>query len=736
MSESMSLIMKEVRHQHFRSPGQQRSKLSINNERCQAQKYPQTTTYNFRAISPQFLLSPVTEIVGKAQSGALSEIQSETLSKLQSNTLNEGQIATFNKFKSHIKNLVRSHSNLSNMGTTIDQRTAGRVGSPVLPVLPVCTLPVQNLNEKLPGWATHLQHMKRILDQNDITEAYGRSIRIRYRLHSDSESHDKHITILIEAIYREESNVTWPKAVRQIREYLNQAHVNFKVELIASALELDLQSFPFATDIYGWNKSLMLAVCDLVHGRDWLSLHLVYRGDLADPDKKVPTIVIGARDADEQPWWDEILPKIRLLPQVEHFSIQVELRHQLQYLTASAHETFLEQSLRYPSLQMGASWGTNTNSAGTFGGPMLLRNPVTSTELKLGISNHHVLAHHLGGAGPFTKFEPPIKVQSPSDKDYKAYVEVLDGQITAQTEQIDYRPSEKDALEKELDEMKLQLANKKSFNRHVGEVYASSGYRSALKNDIDGTQIADPWALDWSLTTIEQRATHTAVQSPDSNNWMHVTEYCKIDPNQGYRVFKKGRTSGVTAGFISATQAMMRVIAPEPENGSTAPARTLQAYPGHQVRCHVLIPDLAGRKMDEFIQFGDSGSLVLLDPKNFALKVENKDRTPIHLPTQEPTSADWEAPWNDSNLSVSTEPKRDGEQKSEKSLTDPEAKKGKGQQHALIAGLAFGGHDYALLSYMMPMDLVINDIERVTHLKVIEPKAYGLVRRDDTTPST
>jgi hypothetical protein len=56
------------------------------------------------------------------------------------------------------------------------------------------------------------------------------------------------------------------------------------------------------------------------------------------------------------------------------------------------------------------------------GGLMRLKHLDTGAELKVGITNHHVLAHHVQGKGPFTTFDDPIKVKSPSCQDHKFYI--------------------------------------------------------------------------------------------------------------------------------------------------------------------------------------------------------------------------------------------------------------------------------------------------------------------------
>lgn len=62
--------------------------------------------------------------------------------------------------------------------------------------------------------------------------------------------------------------------------------------------------------------------------------------------------------------------------------------------------------------------------------------------------------------------------------------------------------------------------------------------------------------------------------------------------------------------------------------------------------------------------------------------------------------------------------------------TSAETRDEEDKKEALIAGLAFCTHPSTLLSYMIPMDLVVEDIESVTGWKVAEPKYCGFVKQN------
>ncbi|KAF2257189.1 hypothetical protein BU26DRAFT_513887 [Trematosphaeria pertusa] len=598
------------------------------------------------------------------------------------------------------------------MATIIDSRLKYRVGSPMLPALPVVTWPLHNVEAKFPDRRTHLERIQGILDQNGITPKF---TKVAYRWHPESELHDKYITITTWATYQPDSDVTWPTAVRQIREYLNQADIHHAIEIIDDVISANLRGFPVATDIYQWNEVLLPVICNLINGRQWTTLDMVYRKDAKAsgnvrprvpgnmrptvPGNMRPTIVIGARDADEQYWWDEILPAIRQLPQVAQSNIQVELLYRSRFIAAARRAVLgpdaisLQNAFNYGWIELGASCG-NGERTGTLGGSMRLKNPDTGVELKFGITNHHVLANQLTGKGPFTTFEDPIKVESPSGSDRDAYIKALKNRIECLRHEMDRgmlaSPVRLQALEDE-------LARVQSFDLYVGQVFASSGLRTAQHKSRDKTP-TDAWALDWCLTTIDKRATPAGFHGLASIGWKEVIGYCSLDPGQGYRVFKKGRTSGGTAGFTSATESVVQVLVPKHEDGLTAPLTDADMIPA-PIRCHVMMGDRRTGRNGTFIEPGDSGSLVLLDPNDFALEEEDF------------------APEEEDIMHSTTTKTLEGEDKHE----------------ALIAGLALGSHEELRLSYMAPMDLVVQDIESVTGWKVVEPTFAGVVKRDKTT---
>jgi len=625
------------------------------------------------------------------------------------------------------------HEITSTMDITIDTRIKYRVGSPLLPVLPVFSQPTNLPIDKIPGWLQHLNRIGEILDENEITP---RITDVGYRFHADRRPQDSCVTITTRAAWTPRSDITWPNAVRDIRAYLNEKKIQLAVEIIAPALYRGLKPFPFARDTYNWNDKLLPEIRDRIMDHQWVSLDMIYQEDPVRSGTQRPVILIGARDADENSWWDSTLPALQQLDWVTQSGIQVELVYRDEFLTAASDG--LSKAFETSIIPVGASCGVaNRTGSGTLGGKLVLEDPRTGKKTVTGISNHHVLVHERTGPGPFSTFDPPIIVVSPSDDDRQTYASCLQ--------------SDKERFRNDFPELvclaEQASLNLEEFDTGVGHVFASSGLRGvphktwndAAKNH-DANESPDPWALDWSLTTIDKRRIQTSTPQFGHGDWKEIVGYCSIDPYRAYRVQKHGRTSGSSSGFISATQSACRHIVPEPEDGLIAPKDVWKDMVPSEVRCHVMIANHANYRSGDFIQPGDSGSLILIDPTDFALKKE-ETRSGFQGLHGEITDSTGPWPWEDvAAFGTISDDNHDDTHNAldlgPQFCADPAASRlisddnNEDTHKALVVGLAFGSTRSDMLSYMMPIDLVIQDIEAVTECKVIDPPFAGLVRHE------
>ena len=123
---------------------------------------------------------------------------------------------------------------------------------------------------------------------------------------------------------------------------------------------------------------------------------------------------------------------------------------------------------------------------------------------------------------------------------------------------------------------------------------------------------------------------------------------------------KRGRTTGVTKGRINAIRSILKIQKNQDDKVNIIPVDLSKRF-GAQDGIFLAYGIFDDRDGHEFMLGGDSGSCVLLQEKEDCRKLTN-------------------------------------------------------------IGLLFASNEYTRVSYMMPIDMVINDIEHVTGHTVTEPK--------------
>jgi hypothetical protein len=604
----------------------------------------------------------------------------------------------------------------------IDSRLPYRVGCPTLPVMPVKTLRSQAVTMFGPVPGYRESDIKSILDRHEIPL---RKIFFAYRVTCgmDTDTGGEYLVIL--STYKDGCQDRWVRAVSDIRTSLLKNELNWSIELVDHDVYYQpLRASPVpSTDqdlIEGWEKIRPEFEETLEnHGHDWVSIDVLYR-DFPSRENQ-PTAIISARDADGEAWWDETIPVLKHVLQTNGLGIDIVLLYlkDLAFLL-DPHSTIRADFYAVP-IRMGASCATSTSaSSGTLGGRIRLRND--SSTLELGLTNYHVMMEGCPNeeslSVPFCpdSGQPYGAAVSPSKSDHNAVVNSLKKTLRAVKKQcnslalnLGYLTENdpaweavKSAEDRELsryETLKIELKLAEKTPLRIGDIYAASGFRTCKNKQIpaDKPESRKNWALDWCLIQMDQ-------SRPISNELLDVplsaggpddaavTQYCKISPTPNYKVIKRGRTSGYTKGTISAIASTIRST--DGANGrtgrsqgipqiveSTRPqgyAQTEEISPtnsrievegkwGGKVSVYPIISTT--KKVLHFMEPGDSGSLILLDRRN----------PPV----------------------------------------------------APIVGLGFAGNDATLASYMMPIDLILKDIESVTGSKVVEPLYAGEADAED-----
>ncbi|KAF2789345.1 hypothetical protein K505DRAFT_365686 [Melanomma pulvis-pyrius CBS 109.77] len=602
----------------------------------------------------------------------------------------------------------------------IDSRLPYRIGCPTLPVLPVETRTApQAVATYIPNFNHHVGNIRDILTAYNIEE-YG--ISFVYRVNPGIVPTDRHLTLLLESWYEDGCQDQWVKAVAEIRRSLIPSGIYWAIELIdIRALHRWPHIGPIlSTDrdvIEGWSKVLP-DFFTTIENRNWVSIDVLHR-EFPGQSLKRPTVIISARDANDVTWWDTTIPALHQLLQANNFKIDISLLYQeginLLWNEDSANSIILRDAYEY-IIYMGSSCAPlKSKGSGTLGGRIKLQGP--SSVLELGLTNYHVLEEALPEQPiPFA----PVSDQSygiavtPSDNDHNAVVKAmqdykkdLEKKLGQVSENFEYLTEDDPSWENKRDliqELGIRISSedsgirrRKNFPRHIGNIYAASGYR-ACRTQRYFAEESDHWALDWCLIRVDKSKSISCelqdvpeippeIPPPENQpgnavlgsienkteappkpqyylrNGDEVANYCSISAQKNYQVAKRGRTTGWTRGTISAIDSVVRTQ----DSGkpitklSTIQKEFLQGrFGGKEVFVHTIT---GTAKAPQFLEPGDSGSFILL----------NEDST----------------------------------------------------HRGSIVGLGFAANDVSSVSYMMPMDLIVQDIEYVTGGKVIDPQNAG-----------
>ncbi|KAF2116014.1 hypothetical protein BDV96DRAFT_598798 [Lophiotrema nucula] len=613
----------------------------------------------------------------------------------------------------------------------VDTRLPFRTGWPILPVLPVET---SSLNARV--WSTELdptdvQQFSNILSHNDV---YMRHIFFAHRHNKGVPVSERKPTLVVYSdIQKEGQNIeNWRQAVRDIRNMLKEQGINnITVEITdyrasdMDKIETDL-IMPNEKEVLDAWTELAPRIVQRLSSHNYLSIELLHRNWIGAQEGAKATVVICAADANDSRWWDETIPAVRaLLPSF----LGIELlylrticamdesgsldrnKKEDDRLDKIRHKLDMMRYLHPESIHMGASCGRKwkgeevslvgqehllAQESGTLGGLIKFEDVAQ----QFGLSNHHVFFEGKDYDGKEKeKISEPLRpgsalisagipILSPSNADLSRK------HLAVQQEIADIEDQHSLLRNKHIPDANKWLSHTAQgisalndivcrLDPDVGTIYASSGSRSIRNKEMENL-FRGTWESDWCLIQINADKT---IEKTTPRLWVNeeptqATVYHSISPFQIYDVMKYGRTSGKTIGTVSAAMTILRKetddLPPLPKNTEKFPSVSLFGKPGEPVPrtgnntqggeiptriCHAVRSRQQGR---HFMASGDSGCFVLLDPP---------DETPRKV--------------------------------------------------SPIVGLGFGHNGATGTAYMMPFDLVVNDIQDVTGQTVVLPKYDG-----------
>jgi hypothetical protein len=619
---------------------------------------------------------------------------------------------------------------------SIDTRLPYRIGYPKLPVLPVKGLsPVEDWDTYIPHFIYYGKHIRQILERHKVHFC---NFRLEHRFNDGYEYNEDLPTILILASFKPTSRDTiynhgWIQGVREIREFLHAAEIYNPVELIDPKAYSDAlwpsPILPSDHEIIEESKEIVPDVLQAISKQDWVSVDVFHRdyphtppevpevafvteNDMLNfPDLprsyKKPTLIISARDANEDVWWDKILPQLR--QKLKNLDVVVLFLQDISLTTDTksiSKPRNLSSNLfrwaysceRLNTVFMGDSCAPKGSTRScTLGGKITLKDKVR--ELEMGRTNRFALFDD-NEDGRDLENDSPSVIVSISDEDHayvQAYIreQIMEEQTMAQSskkvletakegsEMHQYASLDLLTVENGLKSWEMRLEYVKTFPRDIGTIYADSSFR--IRNNLanppqlpEGILWSERWLLDWALIQINpSNSVSSVLQRVPSNNYdyeegpktyipdrIDVTEYATISPDVKLEVMKRGRTTVWTYGEMSAVISIQRYSTQRDLKPNT-PTLARDNFEGFKIVC--CYPIIAQpHPQDGFLEPGDSGCFILLNQKS---------------------------------------------------------------SPGVIVGLGCGTNPSVHVSYMSPMDAVVRDIEETTGIEVQEPKYAGVIRQ-------
>lgn len=544
----------------------------------------------------------------------------------------------------------------------------------------------------------------------DILQKYSipqRGLFFAHRANLGASPTDRNVTMVLLSVYEHDCQGQWIEAVKEICMALAKAGDSHRIELIDErAFSGSLATSPIlSTDraiVEGWAKVLpdFLAT---IENQEWVALDVLNR---QFPSREMQaTVIISAQDANDDTWYRKTIPALSQLLQVNDLKLEVTLLFlNGKDLTMTGSSTLegcfqpdraVRDGFYMNPIPIGTSCAVSGSAgSGTLGCRMKLRKE--SSTLEFGLTNYHVLRGALGATGPVCGPFRPDLVQSygiavsPSDHDHEATVQgmkeicneinethkYLSQKLEYLTENDPARPSVSKNEKLTFDKRKIledELEVAENSARYIGRVYAASGFRTCENPRFPQLMESSDWALNWCLAQVDQpksispQLQHVPKLAKHVKSGDQVTQYCSISSQENYDIVKRGRTTGWTRGTTSAVPSILRISdspLPLPALPTIQKVEFEEKWGGNPVFVQTIV---GTKEVPQFIEPGDSGSVALLDQAS-----------------------------NVSGVSA--------------------------------VGLCFAANAGSYASYMIPMDLVVKDIEEVTGAKVVEPRNAGEIQ--------
>ncbi|KAF2739781.1 hypothetical protein EJ04DRAFT_606448 [Polyplosphaeria fusca] len=433
-------------------------------------------------------------------------------------------------------------------------------------------------------------------------------------------------------------------------------------------------------DILEVSRHLLPKIMSQISKRQWITVDIL---NWYHPTSRShhPTVVISARDASDGVWWSSTLPAICGIIEENSSSLKVVLLFLdcLDFSTNSptSHvpaDDCIKAHCYDEDLLPGTSCGRDgSDESETLGGFMVVDKD--GEQIRLGLINCHVLLRDSKlnlkeTIGPCSALEKLIAV-SPSDVDHDVLIKGMldDTSDTSESLEEVYNAGR-------LSQKQSNLIKALSRDRRLGSIYATSGFTTWPP--IDHSDTSRLWALDWCLIRLRDKVRlknlpEDVPKDAEIKKTVPIRFWTRFSEYDDYKVLKRGRSTEWTRGTITSVNSWINPVTglPQLRSGkSTADQVTITGFFNNKpVTAHTIVstetPPQNSQPFTKFTKKGDSGSFVLLNKK-------------VDGPQEAPPGT--------------------------------------------ILGLFFADND--LVSYMIPMELVVKSVNAVTGGNVVQPQEW------------
>lgn len=288
----------------------------------------------------------------------------------------------------------------------IDARVDHRMGWPKpLPVLPLNLITIYDEAKYIPNLGEVREAIRNILDTQRI--AWYDRFYLAYHHPFGTRPTESDITYIIQC---RKENIPWIHALKEVRKYLSGRNIHYRVEFIdfEAANPRRFNILPGDPIVNLWSSYYKAKIINTIKDTAWQAVNVFHCGHGTKREHCPITVIISAWDAQQDVWWERLLPAIRAFWPM---AVQLQGGQNLRGADLDVHSCAraLRMSAFTGPLEMGCSVGMKGEpSGGTLGGALELEW-ADGSRMKFGITNHHVVLEGKIDSGKCGDFSQEIE---------------------------------------------------------------------------------------------------------------------------------------------------------------------------------------------------------------------------------------------------------------------------------------------------------------------------------------